>query len=406
MRKLGFIYKYIDQFFFSLLNVGTIAFVSKYLSSELAAKYILINTYASFSLIVVVALVITPFWVHSANKQTDNFLFGVKFAINLSLFTGVIISVLYVFKQNGNYLDVIQIILVSVSYPMYDFLRRTLYVENKEFISAVTTVILSMFIALGYLLLYINGTTNYQPYVYLLALGLSFASLSLFICNFVVRKTGKEKEIEQEKQHYYHKIKEYFVYGRWSAISMICFWLSTQGLFVFLYGKISDDELVVSRLCLSLTGIISIYFASIENKLMPQLRRAYVSDDINYIKSQWSKYWKNGLSISIPLSVLIYGMYIFYYGENLKYSITFALLAIYQILTGVFKYYAYVLKSAQRHKETFYSNLFGVLLTYLLAYSIMFTAQNIVALMVLVNGILCSAGYYFFLKKDRVLNEK
>ncbi|MEA4228705.1 hypothetical protein VBS18_11220, partial [Klebsiella pneumoniae] len=96
MRKLGFIYKYIDQFFFSLLNVGTIAFVSKYLSSELAAKYILINTYASFSLIVVVALVITPFWVHSANRNSDNFVFGSKFAINLSLLTGIIISAVYI----------------------------------------------------------------------------------------------------------------------------------------------------------------------------------------------------------------------------------------------------------------------------------------------------------------------
>ncbi|WP_170994816.1 hypothetical protein, partial [Escherichia coli] len=305
MRKLGFIYKYIDQFFFSLLNVGTIAFVSKYLSSELAAKYILINTYASFSLIVVVALVITPFWVHSANRNSDNFVFGSKFAINLSLLTGIIISAVYILKQNGNYHDVIQIILVSVSYPMYDFLRRTLYVENKEIISAITTVVLSMFIGVGYWLLYLQGATSYQPYVYLLAIGLIIASCALLISNLIIRKTDA-KEGNIEDKNYYHKIKEYFVYGRWSAISMICFWLSTQGLFVFLYGKISDDELVVSRLCLSLTGIISIYFASIENKLMPDLRRAYVSNDINYIKTQWKMYWRNGLLISIPLSLSIY----------------------------------------------------------------------------------------------------
>ncbi len=405
MRKLGFIYKYIDQFFFSLLNVGTIAFVSKYLSSELAAKYILINTYASFSLIVVVALVITPFWVHSANRNSDNFVFGSKFAINLSLLTGIIISAVYILKQNGNYHDVIQIILVSVSYPMYDFLRRTLYVENKEIISAITTVVLSMFIGVGYWLLYLQGATSYQPYVYLLAIGLIIASCALLISNLIIRKTDA-KEGNIEDKNYYHKIKEYFVYGRWSAISMICFWLSTQGLFVFLYGKISDDELVVSRLCLSLTGIISIYFASIENKLMPDLRRAYVSNDINYIKRQWKMYWRNGLLISIPLSLSIYVIYIFYYGGNLKYSIPFILLALYQILTGVFKYYAYVLKSAQKHKETFYSNLFGVVFTYILAYSFIFTAQNVIALMVLANGILCSVAYYFFLKKDGVLNEK
>ncbi|HCI6751178.1 TPA: hypothetical protein ACWL6H_003830 [Klebsiella quasipneumoniae] len=405
MRKLGFIYKYIDQFFFSLLNVGTIAFVSKYLSSELAAKYILINTYASFSLIVVVALVITPFWVHSANRNSDNFVFGSKFAINLSLLTGVIISAVYILKQNGNYHDVIQIILVSVSYPMYDFLRRTLYVENKEIISAITTVVLSMFIGVGYWLLYLQGATSYQPYVYLLAIGLIIASCALLISNLIIRKTDA-KEGNIEDKNYYHKIKEYFVYGRWSAISMICFWLSTQGLFVFLYGKISDDELVVSRLCLSLTGIISIYFASIENKLMPDLRRAYVSNDINYIKTQWKMYWRNGLLISIPLSLSIYVIYILYYGGNLKYSIPFILLALYQILTGVFKYYAYVLKSAQKHKETFYSNLFGVVFTYILAYSFIFTAQNVIALMVLANGILCSVAYYFFLKKDGVLNEK
>ncbi|EPY8417765.1 hypothetical protein ACXG8S_003045 [Klebsiella pneumoniae] len=405
MRNLGFIYKYIDQFFFSLLNVGTIAFVSKYLSSELAAKYILINTYASFSLIVVVALVITPFWVHSANRNSDNFVFGSKFAINLSLLTGIIISAVYILKQNGNYHDVIQIILVSVSYPMYDFLRRTLYVENKEIISAITTVVLSMFIGVGYWLLYLQGATSYQPYVFLLAIGLIIASCALLISNLIIRKTDA-KEGNIEDKNYYHKIKEYFVYGRWSAISMICFWLSTQGLFVFLYGKISDDELVVSRLCLSLTGIISIYFASIENKLMPDLRRAYVSNDINYIKTQWKMYWRNGLLISIPLSLSIYVIYIFYYGENLKYSIPFILLALYQILTGVFKYYAYVLKSAQKHKETFYSNLFGVVFTYILAYSFIFTAQNVIALMVLANGILCSVAYYFFLKKDGVLNEK
>lgn len=405
MRKLGFIYKYIDQFFFSLLNVGTIAFVSKYLSSELAAKYILINTYASFSLIVVVALVITPFWVHSANRNSDNFVFGSKFAINLSLLTGIIISAVYILKQNGNYHDVIQIILVSVSYPMYDFLRRTLYVENKEIISAITTVVLSMFIGVGYWLLYLQGATSYQPYVYLLAIGLIIASCALLISNLIIRKTDA-KEGNIEDKNYYHKIKEYFVYGRWSAISMICFWLSTQGLFVFLYGKISDDELVVSRLCLSLTGIISIYFASIENKLMPDLRRAYVSNDINYIKTQWKMYWRNGLLISISLSLSIYVIYIFYYGGNLKYSIPFILLALYQILTGVFKYYAYVLKSAQKHKETFYSNLFGVVFTYILAYSFIFTAQNVIALMVLANGILCSVAYYFFLKKDGVLNEK
>ncbi|WP_371333970.1 hypothetical protein [Klebsiella quasipneumoniae] len=405
MRKLGFIYKYIDQFFFSLLNVGTIAFVSKYLSSELAAKYILINTYASFSLIVVVALVITPFWVHSVNRNSDNFVFGSKFAINLSLLTGVIISAVYILKQNGNCYDVIQIILVSVSYPMYDFLRRTLYVENKEIISAITTVVLSMFIGVGYWLLYLQGATSYQPYVYLLAIGLIIASCALLISNLIIRKTDA-KEGNIEDKNYYHKIKEYFVYGRWSAISMICFWLSTQGLFVFLYGKISDDELVVSRLCLSLTGIISIYFASIENKLMPDLRRAYVSNDINYIKTQWKMYWRNGLLISIPLSLSIYVIYIFYYGGNLKYSIPFILLALYQILTGVFKYYAYVLKSAQKHKETFYSNLFGVVFTYILAYSFIFTAQNVIALMVLANGILCSVAYYFFLKKDGVLNEK
>lgn len=277
---------------------------------------------------------------------------------------------------------------------MYDFLRRTLYVENKEIISAITTVVLSMFIGVGYWLLYLQGATSYQPYVYLLAIGLIIASCALLISNLIIRKTDA-KEGNIEDKNYYHKIKEYFVYGRWSAISMICFWLSTQGLFVFLYGKISDDELVVSRLCLSLTGIISIYFASIENKLMPDLRRAYVSNDINYIKTQWKMYWRNGLLISIPLSLSIYVIYIFYYGGNLKYSIPFILLALYQILTGVFKYYAYVLKSAQKHKETFYSNLFGVVFTYILAYSFIFTAQNVIALMVLANGILCSVAYYF-----------
>lgn len=63
------LWKYIDQFLFALINIGTILFISKFINEYEASKYIYVTTFTSLSLVVNAAFIISPTWYYCTNIE-------------------------------------------------------------------------------------------------------------------------------------------------------------------------------------------------------------------------------------------------------------------------------------------------------------------------------------------------
>ncbi|OCJ27168.1 hypothetical protein [Serratia sp. 14-2641] len=392
LRKVKYLSKYIDQFSFALLNVGTIFFISKFLASDQAAKYVLVSSYASFSLIVIVAIVISPYWIFSAdtNKRYENFIFSFYATLGISILCGSVLGGLFTINS-GSYTSGALILALSIAYPVYDFLRRSLYVHHGEFVSAICSALLCFFVAILYLILNYLDVSVFEVYVIVLISFIAIANLVMYKFNIHLI----DSSIKKVKISYRAKSSDYWSLGKWSAGSMTCFWMATQGLFIILSKHISDEQLVTTRLCLSITGIIAIYFTALENNLMPSLRKQFINKQYDNILVVRKSYYIKGFLFSASMSLIIALFYNLFFQNGI---FIFAILCCYQIFSGLLKFESYFLKVLQKHNVVFLSNFVALVATLIFGYLLGVENDYVLALMILFNGIVCSMFYLFFSK--------
>ncbi|MBK5145710.1 hypothetical protein I2494_18720 [Budviciaceae bacterium BWR-B9] len=391
-------YKYIDQFAFALLNVGTILFISKFLVTEQAVKYIIISSLSSFSLVLVVALIISPFWIFcvKGEHQNEYFNFSIKLTLIVSTLISTILS-LFHYIENESITDVLIIFSLGTLYPFYDFLRRALYVIHKESLAAMMTSFLCILTAISYFILFINNVQNYTFYLSVLVI-----FLALFICAILLlTRDFYLSSLVTHHSSWQKKLINYWSLGKWSMSSMICFWLATQGLFIYFGHTVADESIVTTRLCLSLAGIMAIYFSAIENKLMPQLRELFIINAIEKISEIRISYYKNSLIISIILMTLLFFGYYIFISEDIVNLNILLILCLHQPIIGLFKFESFYLKIKRFHFKVFISNFIALAITALSSLLLDKNSSNFLAYLILINGLVCSVFYIYFFYKNR-----
>ncbi|MFP2514987.1 hypothetical protein [Buttiauxella agrestis] len=394
--KLSKLCKYIDQFSFAALNVGMIFFASRFLDNSQAAKYIIINSYSSFSLVVIVSLVISPFWVFSVERKTQGYHYrlSLKLTILISFISATLLSS-FMFYREQDWRYGLLIFGLSVCYPLYDFLRRSLYIVKKEFISAILSALLLLVSTLSYCLMYFCGAREAGDYLSALIFIMSIISLIIMIIN---NKNYHSYPFEDDLKKI---LLEYWTIGKWSAASMLCFWIITQGSFIYLEKVIDNEQLVFTRLALSLAGIIAIYFSAVENKLMPEIRGIVYSGDSNLLFSLWRCYFKNGLIISFVCTLFVVLFYMIFFDIN-QYQLSIILLmCLYQSISGVFKFSSFHLKAKKLHRSVFFCNLISVIIVVLFYMGVGTDNSFSLPLIILANGIVSSLLYSYFLHINR-----
>lgn len=394
--KLNKLCKYIDQFSFAALNVGMIFFASRFLDNTQAAKYIIINSYSSFSLVVIVSLVISPFWVFSVERVTQGYHYKLSLylTIFISFISATLLSILmFIREQDWKYS--LLIFGLSMCYPLYDFLRRSLYIVKKDFISAILSALLLLVSTLSYCLMYFCGVREAGHYLSVLIFIMSFISLMIILIN---NKNYHSNHVELELKKI---LLEYWTIGKWSAASMLCFWVITQGSFIYLEKIIDNEQLVFTRLALSLGGIIAIYFSAVENKLMPEIREIIYSGDSKQLTSRWRSYFKNGLIVSFACTLFVVLFYMICFDIN-QYQLSIILLmCFYQSISGVFKFSSFHLKAKKLHRSVFFCNFISVMIV-ILFYMVAGTGNSFsLPLIILANGIVSSLLYGYFLHINR-----
>jgi len=396
MVKLNSLCKYIDQFSFALLNVGMIFFASRFLDNDQAAKYIIINSYSSFSLVVIVALVISPFWVFSVESTTRgaHYRLSLYLSVLISFASAIVLSSLMFLREHDWKYSTL-IFGLSMCYPLYDFLRRSLYIVKKEFIAAILSLSLFFVTALSYCIMYFCGIRKANDYLSILIIIMSLISLSIIFLNRQNYSSSNDKfEIKKA-------IFDYWKIGKWAAASMLCFWVITQGSFIYLEKIIDNEQLVFTRLALSLSGIIAIYFSAIENKLMPEIREIIYQGNSDQLISKWKNYFTHGFVTSTCCTLFVVAFYYIFFKIN-QYQLSIVLLmCIYQTLSGIFKFSSFHLKAKKLHKSVFYCNFVSVIIVILIYISLKTNNPFVLPAIIIVNGILSSALYSYFLCINR-----
>lgn len=395
--------KYIDQFSFSFLNIGVVLFASRFLSNEQASRYIVFNSYSSLSLIVTSAFIVGPFWIFGADKSTQAsyYKFSIKSLLVLSTFFSLILSVVfYLNERDWVYSGLL--LVASVSSSSYDFLRKSLYISKNEKTSAVMSLSLLIATSLSYFLLHYYRLNDARIYL------LTLASCTAIIAICIGIYNRKHFKVMSGMANIKRKTYEYWDIGKWSAASMICFWSITQGSFIFLEKCISDEQLVFSRLALSLSGIIAIYYTSIENKMMPELRGLILESRTDALQTAKKKYYKNGVIVSILFSISTLTFYSQIFGINYHHLSILFLMCFYQSITGIFRFDAYVLKAMKFHKVIFFSNFISAGIVYIpIFYTItssqLTNTEYLLPIIILLNGLLCSLLYRLFLTSRKGL---
>ncbi|MBG2866486.1 hypothetical protein I4616_14640, partial [Proteus mirabilis] len=306
------LWKYIDQFLFALINIGTILFISKFINEYEASKYIYITTFTSLSLVVNAAFIISPTWYYctSAEKLREYHTFNLLLLIISSFIISIFI---YSFMNEKSLFMLITLFFLCLLFPLFDYLRRILYILKDEKKAGRSSLLLVFITFTAYIIL--KFIYNVEEYIYYI----SYLILSLFISSLITLiKIAKKYKIELRLNMIFstQKLKNYINLGKWSALSMLCFWISTQGIFIIFNNKISDQAFIISKVCLSFTSIIAIFFSAIENNLMPLLRKNIINKDLINIEKTKIKYFKNGLSISILFTFVSISSYFLLYPFN------------------------------------------------------------------------------------------
>jgi hypothetical protein len=394
--NLNKLWKYIDQFSFALLNVGMIFFASRFLDNTQATKYIIINSYSSFSLVVIASLVIAPFWVFSVEKETRGYHYRLSLYLTtfISLLSAFILSSLLYIKEHDSKYSLL-IFGLSMCYPLYDFLRRSLYIIKKEYISAILSTLLLFASLLSYGLMYFSGIRQASDYLFVLIVIMSLVSLVIIFIN----KTNYS--ISSFTLNTKKVILEYWTIGKWSVASMLCFWVVTQGSFIYFEKIIDNEQLVFTRLALSLSGIIAIYFSAIENKLMPEVRSIIYEGNSNLLISTRRSYFKNGIIISTLSTLFVFIFYLLFV-KNDQYQLSILLImCLYQSISGVFKFSSFQLKAKKLHKSVFFCNLISVVIIVIIYCVIGKGNGFLLPLILFFNGVFSSVMYHCSLYINR-----
>lgn len=394
--NLNKLWKYIDQFSFALLNVGMIFFASRFLDNTQATKYIIINSYSSFSLVVIASLVISPFWVFSVEKKTRGYHYRLSLYLTtfISLLSAFILSSLLYIKEHDSKYSLL-IFGLSMCYPLYDFLRRSLYIIKKEYISAILSTLLLFASLLSYGLMYFSGIRQASDYLFVLIVIMSLVSLVIIFIN----KTNYS--ISSFTLNTKKVILEYWTIGKWSVASMLCFWVVTQGSFIYFEKIIDNEQLVFTRLALSLSGIIAIYFSAIENKLMPEVRSIIYEGNSNLLISTRRSYFRNGIIISTLSTLFVFIFYLLFV-KNDQYQLSILLImCLYQSISGVFKFSSFQLKAKKLHKSVFFCNLISVIIIVIIYCVIGKGNGFLLPLILFLNGVLSSVMYHCSLYINR-----
>ncbi|MEQ5226157.1 hypothetical protein ABN220_10990 [Proteus cibi] len=383
------LWKYIDQFLFALINIGTILFISKFINEHEASKYIYVTTFTSLSLVVNAAFIISPTWYYCTNIEKLKEYHS--FNLLLLILSSIIVSFLIynLMREKSLFLS-INIFLLCLLFPLFDYLRRILYILKDEKKAGISSLLLVCITLTSYVILkFIYNIEEYTYYISYLILSLAASAL------FIIINIKLKYEISFHIKMLFspQKLKNYINLGKWSALSMLCFWISTQGIFIIFNNHISDQAFVISKVCLSFSSIIAIFFSAIENNLMPSLRKNIINNDLVNIEKIKIKYFKNGFLISILFTFISISFYFLLYKFNYTALFTILTLCFYQAFSGIFKIYAYLLKSINKYNLIFYINSFCTILILTSASILLDKSNYIISLTILFFGISTSILY-------------
>ncbi|MCW4781407.1 hypothetical protein M7794_05025 [Enterobacter chuandaensis] len=395
------LYKFADQLSFSLLNIGVVLFASVFLEPAQASKYIIMNVYSSYSLVLIMAFVITPFWVFCSdkNKKKQYNKFSLRLALVVSAIVGSIVFFIVLIEE-GSMTYAFTVFYLTISYSIYDFLRRSFFIINKDSIAAFLSTMLIVATIVSYAIMLLLNITDATTYLFTQALILTTITMAGYILN------RKEYGEPNNNIDYWCLCKQYLSIGKWSAASMTCFWLATQGVFIIYENNVEPQFLALTRLALSVSGVIAIYFSSIENKIMPELSNQISLEKYSEVNKIAERYLKNSLYASIVLTILLILASSLIIGANNKYLFLILVMCIFQCISGVLKIFPFILKAKKRHKDIFLSNLLSILIifpstTYLYNFNINFIKENILTIIIFFNGIFSSLLYIYFTLFER-----
>jgi hypothetical protein len=182
---------------------------------------------------------------------------------------------------------------------------------------------------------------------------------------------------------------------------MLCFWVVTQGSFIYFEKIIDNEQLVFTRLALSLSGIIAIYFSAIENKLMPEVRSIIYEGNSNLLISTRRSYFRNGIIISTLSTLFVFIFYLLFV-KNDQYQLSILLImCLYQSISGVFKFSSFQLKAKKLHKSVFFCNLISVIIIVIIYCVIGKGNGFLLPLILFLNGVFSSVMYHCSLYINR-----
>lgn len=352
--------KYIDQFFFVMVNFGSVLILSKILDAEIVSGYILAVTMASFIVYVSSALIVVPLQLLSSNMEyrvRELFTVNYLLVILLSVVFGALVYLFFFIRRPDL---AIGAFFLSVSFCLYDFCRRSLYVWRLEKYSAISSVFVFLIASVIVSSLFFENSLSEG--ILVISIGIAFLIGAGFLFYISISKRFFEIPSWEVSRNIVNKQLRM---GQWSLLSMMLFWLSSQGFFVYSEGVVNDEVYVASRVCLSISGLIGFFFVAIENNKLPELSAVVNSGRIEALKELRSRFLNTSLfyfSVSSLLSMVVFALL---YEQYHEYYLLMVACVFYQSFLTFSVFQNFMAKVLIRQKRIFLINVVSFCISWL-----------------------------------------
>ncbi|MBZ5749057.1 lipopolysaccharide biosynthesis protein [Metabacillus rhizolycopersici] len=359
----------IEQSLISLLNFFIIFLNGKFLSVKDFADFIVIFSSLTFVFLIVSSLWANPILVFLSTKFKDE---NYKYLNNIywmnlvtSILLGIITLILVdVFVRNISFSVFCWALLTIVLWCQYELLRKQSYAKDSlsKLMNASIFLVLLYFIG--------NLVFNYQLTLTIsyLLLTISYIFPIVYVITSQRIKHKKQTNLLSENVERSIIVKSHWDFAKWTILGSGFYWFSTQGYFILVANILSDIELGALRTTLNVLGLISIFLVLFENKQIPKASKIYFEKKENQLKVYISSLSKKYL---LPFLVLItitcfisYMAFDLVFGEqfsNYKYLIV--IFGVYQLILGLNRPSVVALRSMNRTKFFYVSNLLSAIAT-------------------------------------------
>lgn len=364
-----------DQIFTSLLNFGSVFFLSKFLHESIFSNFVVLYSYALLNHTFLITVFSAPILIFAVKRwQNSSFSYLLFLLFSLSLFC-LLISVIefQFFSKQVPGIHFYGFLLMVLGLSLVDLVKRYVFTTKvvPVYFVVVGSIVMNLIFFAGMFSFRHSLDINRIFMLYWVSFLVAF--LIMFVSILFSPEVRQQRfKISQITFSFGKDILfTHYHYSKWVLAGSLSFWVYSQGIYIFGdYLGVSDIVISKTRTVQNLFGLFTVIFAAMENYLTPIFaKNAMISEKIipietlGFYKRNYKRFILVSLLIFVAMAIVYQLIYFEKYGQAILYLL---LMWLTQVISVSFKPLSIALKAKEVTYPLFYSHLFGAVVMLLL----------------------------------------